>query len=239
MMKRLNVATSRLARRAAAMVLTAVVVAAPCAARAEVAAADPIDASMRACLARADRSSTAGQVQCMETARLAWHAAIDLAYQQLQAKATPALRTGWQKSQRTWQASREADGELLAAVIATTHGTRYQLSEADMQLQPVRDRALMLRSAVADAGDTDPRTRLRACSAEPECAHAVADLNRYERRLRNKLPQRARLTLTRAERAWLVYRDATTPLTGESGRLDILGARVATLKRLGDTAGND
>ncbi|MGC2038362.1 MAG: hypothetical protein WA692_12110, partial [Paraburkholderia caledonica] len=48
---------------------------APLAARAEVAAADPIDAAMRTCLARSDMSSTMGQVQCMETARIGWKTA--------------------------------------------------------------------------------------------------------------------------------------------------------------------
>ncbi|HKR47204.1 MAG TPA: hypothetical protein VJU59_47355, partial [Paraburkholderia sp.] len=46
-------------------------------ARAEVAAADPIDTAMRTCLARADRSSTAGQIQCMDDARTAWRKAAD------------------------------------------------------------------------------------------------------------------------------------------------------------------
>ncbi|HYS67890.1 MAG TPA: hypothetical protein VEN30_29285, partial [Paraburkholderia sp.] len=62
---------------ALALASAAVLGAASSAARAEVAAADPIDASMRTCLARSDMSSTAGQVQCMDTARIGWKTAMD------------------------------------------------------------------------------------------------------------------------------------------------------------------
>lgn len=209
-------------------------------AHAEVAAADPIDAAMRACLARGDMSSTAGQVQCIDTARLGWKAALDSAWQQLQAKLTPAQRSVWQKSQDRWQASRDAEKPLFAAVFATTRGTMYVLAEADMQLQPVRDRAQALRSALAQAGSgaAAPR-RLRACSADAQCEHAMFDLNRYARGLQAKMPVRSRPTLVRAQKAWIAYRDATTPLVDERGRIDIIGARVATLKRLSETVGND
>ena len=46
------------------------------------------------------------------------------------------------------------------------------------------------------------------------------------------------LTLTRAQKAWTAYLNAATPLVDERGRIDIIGARVATLKRLSETAGN-
>jgi len=116
----------------------------------------------------------------------------------------------------------------------------YVLAEADMQLQPVRDRALALRSAVAriSAGGDPPR-RPRACTADAQCEHAMFDLNRYYRRLQSKMPVRSRPTLARAQKAWIAYLDATTPLIDERGRIDIIGARVATLKRLSETVGND
>jgi uncharacterized protein YecT (DUF1311 family) len=114
----------------------------------------------------------------------------------------------------------------------------YVLAEADMQLQPVRDRALVLRSAVADAGSPPPR-RPRACSADAQCEHAMFDLNRYYHRLQSKMPSHSRTTLVRAQRAWSAYLAAATPVVDERGRIDIIGARVATLKRLSETAGND
>ncbi|WP_228874882.1 lysozyme inhibitor LprI family protein [Paraburkholderia saeva] len=212
--------------------------------RAEVAAADPIDASMRTCLARSDMSSTAGQVQCMETARAAWQSASDHAYQQLLAKAPASRRLGWERSQRSWKAWREAEAPMLKAVFETTQGTMYVLFAADMQLQPVRDRALALRSAAANTGNAGdagnkPVARLRACSQDADCAHADRDMNRYYQRLRKEMPSRARPTLARAQRAWLGFRDATTPLGDARGRIDVIGARVATLKRLSETVGND
>ena len=213
---------------------------APLQAHAEVAAADPIDASMRTCLARSDMSSTAGQVQCMDNARIGWKAALDGAWQQLQAKLPPAQRKPWEKSQASWQASRDVEKQLLAAVFETTHGSMYVLAEADMQLQPVRDRALSLRSAVAriSAGG-DPPHRARACTADAQCEHAMFDLNRYYRRLQAKMPVRSRTTLVRAQKAWTAYLDATAPVIDERSRIDIIGARVATLKRLSETVGND
>jgi uncharacterized protein YecT (DUF1311 family) len=156
-------------------------------AHAEVAAADPIDASMRACLARADMSTTMGQVQCMDNARIGWKAAVDSAYQQLLSKLPPARRRLWQQSQSSWLTSRDAEQQLLAAVFATTQGSMYVLSEADMQLQPVRDRALVLRSALANASGPAPR-RPRACRADAHCEHAMFDLNRYYRVLHTKMP---------------------------------------------------
>ncbi|QQC65372.1 lysozyme inhibitor LprI family protein [Paraburkholderia ginsengisoli] len=207
-------------------------------AHAEVAAADPIDASMRSCLARSDMSTTVGQVQCMDNARIAWKAALDSAWQQLQPKLPAARRKLWEKSQTSWLASREAEKQLLAAVFATTRGSMYVLAEADMQLQPVRDRALALRAAMAQAGSPPPR-RPRACRADAQCEHAMFDLNRYYRRLQSKMPAHSRPTLVRAQRAWNAYLTATTPVVDERGRIDIIGARVATLKRLSETVGND
>jgi uncharacterized protein YecT (DUF1311 family) len=207
------------------------------AAHAEVAAADPIDASMRACLARADMSTTMGQVQCMDNARIGWMAAVESAYQQLLAKQPAARRRLWEKSQSSWLASRDAEKQLLAAVFTTTQGSTYVLSEADMQLQPVRDRALVLRSALADANGPDPH-RPRACNADARCEHAMFDLNRYYRVLESKMPAQSRPTLVRAQRAWGAYLTASTPLIDERGRIDIIGARVATIKRLSETAGN-
>ncbi|WP_083654652.1 lysozyme inhibitor LprI family protein [Burkholderia sp. SRS-W-2-2016] len=209
----------------------------PSAARAEVAAADPIDASMRACLARSDMSTTMGQVQCMDNARIAWKAAADSAFQQLESKLPPARRRLWQKGQASWLAWRDAEKPLLAAVFATTQGSMYVLAEADMQLQPVRDRALVLRSALAAASGPAPR-RPRACNADARCEHAMFDLNRYYRVLNTKMPAPARPALGRAQRAWRAYLDASTPLVDEHGRIDIIGARVATVKRLSETVGN-
>ncbi|MFM0060345.1 DUF1311 domain-containing protein [Paraburkholderia phytofirmans] len=230
---------ARRAFGALALASAAVFGAASLPAHAEVAAADPIDASMRTCLARSDMSSTMGQVQCMDNARIGWKTALDNAWQQLQPKLPPAQRKQWEKSQASWQASRDAEKQLLAAVFATTHGSMYVLAEADMQLQPVRDRALALRSALAkaSAGGAALR-RVRACSADAQCEHAMFDLNRYYRRLQSKMPVRSRATLTRAQKAWTAYLNATTPVVDERGRIDIIGARVATLKRLSETVGN-
>ncbi|TKC83045.1 DUF1311 domain-containing protein [Trinickia terrae] len=219
-------------------------------AHAEVAAADPIDTAMRQCAARADRSSTAGQVQCIEAANDAWQGAIDAAYQPVLANApSETLRRGWQESQRRWLAWRKEEAHLLHAVFATTEGSSYAMSAANLRLQPVRDRALALRKAAAQyqqaalalqAGDAPPAAqRTPRCSADAACQHADFDLNRYYRKLRAKLPVRSRPVLMRAERSWVAFRDATGPLIGSQDRVDLIGARIATIKRFSETVGND
>ncbi|AOI58218.1 lysozyme inhibitor LprI family protein [Burkholderia diffusa] len=248
-------------------------------AHAEVAAADPIDVAMRQCLARRDRSSTAGQIQCMGEAQQQWQAVMDSAYQRLTNDAPADAKRGWQDSQRHWITWRKDEVHLLKAVYDTTRGTAYAMSSADMQLQPVRDRALALRAAadryapppvaVAAAatsraqGDTqggagtapgtaaaatgkpanaprDPAIRrVRPCVQDAACEHALFDLNRYYQKLRRKMPAHSAATLVRAQRAWVAFRDATAPLVGEDGRVDLIGARIATMKRLSETAGNN
>ena len=247
-------------------------------AHAEVAAADPIDVAMRQCLARRDRSSTAGQIQCMGEAQQQWQAVMDRAYQRLSNDAPADAKRGWQDSQRHWVTWRKDEIQLLKAVYDTTRGTSYAMSSADMQLQPVRDRALALRAAAdryapppaavpvaatsgaqgaaqgatavppgaaAAAGkpvNVAPRDpairRVRPCVQDAACEHALFDLNRYYQKLRRKMPAHSAATLVRAQRAWVAFRDATAPLVGEDGRVDLIGARIATMKRLSETAGN-
>ncbi|MDN7906163.1 LprI family protein [Burkholderia diffusa] len=244
-------------------------------AHAEVAAADPIDVAMRQCLARRDRSSTAGQIQCMGEAQQQWQAVMDGAYQRLSNDAPANVKRGWQDSQRRWVTWRKDEVHLLKAVYDTTRGTAYAMSSADMQLQPVRDRALALRAAAdryalppaavpvaatsGAQGDTQggagtaapaggkpanaPRDsairRVRPCVQDAACEHALFDLNRYYQKLRRKMPAHSAATLVRAQRAWVAFSDATAPLVGEDGRVDLIGARIATMKRLSETAGNN
>ncbi|HDR9510723.1 hypothetical protein C5615_30070 [Burkholderia cepacia] len=239
-------------------------------AHAEVAAADPIDVAMRQCLARRDRSSTVGQIQCMGEAQQQWQTVMDGAYQRLLKDAPADAKRGWQDSQRRWVTWRKDEVLLLKAVYDTTRGTAYTMSSADMQLQPVRDRALALRGAAdrfapppaavpvaATSGTSvaegaaasngkpaanasrDPAVRrVRPCEQDAACEHALFDLNRYYQKLRRKMPAHSAATLVRAQRAWVAFRDATAPLVGEDGRVDLIGARIATMKRLSETAGN-
>lgn len=263
--------------------------AAPLAARAEAARADPIDTAMQACSARADRSSTPGQVQCIDVARDAWQAAIDAAMRSIAANAPEDVKRRWADSQTRWLAWRKEEAALIHAVFETTRGSTYSITQANVQLQSVRDRALAVRhaasrfappapapaaasaaasaasaasgsaSVVAGAGSDAPAAsspaaaapraqsddarahdeRMRPCNADAACEHAQFDLRRYERALREKLPARARATLVRAQRAWSAYFAATAPLGTEAERADLIGERVATIKRLSETAGND
>jgi uncharacterized protein YecT (DUF1311 family) len=234
---------------AAAAILSGLI--APAAAFAEAAPADPIDTAMRACLARADRSSPAGQAQCMDAARSSWQEAIDAAYRSIVANAPDKAQRGWQESQRRWLAWRDLEAPLVRAVFATTRSTSYVIAEANVLLQPVRDRALQLRRAAAqfqaqasaasapDPVATKPVPRVRPCTADAACEHAQFDLNRYAHKLRTKLPVQSRPVLARAQRAWRSYFEATAGLGTEADRVDLIGGRVATFKRLSDTVGND
>jgi uncharacterized protein YecT (DUF1311 family) len=220
-------------------------------AHAEAAAADPIDTSMRSCLARADRSSPQGQAQCMDTARDAWNMAIDAALSSIAAHAPDAARRGWQESHRRWLAWRTQEALLVRAVFVAK-GSPDVISQANVLLQPVRDRALQLRRIAAQyrpqastaASAPAPTQRgiapnVRPCTADASCEHAQFDMNRYARRLRTKLPAQSRIVLTRAQRAWRSYFEATATLGTEADRVDLIGGRVATFKRLSDALGGD
>lgn len=282
----------------AAAALCAAVSLAPLAAHAEAARADPIDTTMQNCLARADRSSTAGQVTCIDTARDAWQAAIDAAMHSISTSAPDADRRKWEESQNRWIAWRKEEVPLVRAVFETTSGNAYSITKANVLLQSVRDRALAVRhaasrfapppapaaapgsaavagsgaapssapasapragasgasagSAIASPAASGPAAsraqsddarahgeRMRPCTADAACEHAQFDLRRYTRMLREKLPARARSALVRADRAWSAYFEATSPLGTEAERADLLGERVATVKRLSETVGND
>ncbi|AOJ01259.1 hypothetical protein WS70_04960 [Burkholderia mayonis] len=212
------------------------------AAHAEVAAADPIDVAMRQCLARRDRSSTVGQIQCMDEARQQWLAEVDAAYQRLQKAAPADARRGWQESQRRWLAWRKDEAHLVRAVYETTQGTMYAMASADMRLQPVRDRARALRG-VADryaqpGGGKGAVHRVRPCMRDAACEHALFDMNRYYAKLQSRMPAASLPALVQAQREWAAFRDAMTPLISEDERVDLIGARVAMLKRFSETVNN-
>lgn len=283
MLHSMNFFGARVISAALGALIAAMIAAAPVLARAEAARADPIDTTMQNCFARADRSTAAGQVQCIDAARDAWQAAIDGAMRGIDSDAPDSARRAWDESQKRWLAWRKEEALLVHAVFETTRGSAYSITQANVLLQSVRDRALAVRHAaarfappalpaaassaasaasgsaasaasgggVASAAATsvaaraqsdDARAhnqRMRPCTADAACEHAQFDLRRYTRALRDKLPAHARPVLARAQRAWTVYFDATAALGTEAERADLIGERVATVKRLSETVGND
>lgn len=213
-------------------------------AQAEVAAADPIDLAMRQCLARRDRSSSDGQILCMDEARQKWQTAMNRAMQQLSANGSARIQRKWKESQRRWLEWRKDELCLVKVVYDTTQGTMYTMARAEVLLQPVRDRALALRLAAEQVGPAAhgrPAVVVRRphpCARDARCAHAMTDVGRYYRKLQKKMPVRSRGVLTRAQRSWAVFRDATTPLLTDDARANMIGTRVATLKRFSETVGN-
>ncbi|TAM53769.1 MAG: DUF1311 domain-containing protein [Paraburkholderia sp.] len=284
MLHSMNLFGARVISAALGTLIAAMIAAAPVHARAEAARADPIDTTMQNCFARADRSTTAGQVQCIDAARDAWQAAIDGAMRGIQNDAPDSARRAWDESQKRWLAWRKEEALLVHAVFETTRGSAYSITQANVLLQSVRDRALGVRhaasrfappappaaassaasaasgsaasaasgggvasaatatSVAARAQSDDARAhnqRMRPCTADAACEHAQFDLRRYTRALRDKLPAHARPVLARAQRAWTAYFDATAALGTEAERADLIGERVATVKRLSETVGND
>lgn len=208
-------------------------------AHAEVAPPDPLDLAMRQCLASDDRSSANGQIQCMTEARSAWQGALQADYQRLLMVSSAAARHDWQLSQSRWLGWRSDEQQLERSVYSTTQGSSYAMAQADMLLQPVRFRALALRTAVVQAGAANKGAPAlpRACTDDATCEHAMFDLNRYYTKLRDRLPEWMRPQLQRTQTSWLAFRDASLPLLSESERVDLIGSRVATLKRLSETVG--
>jgi|GEM_PF-479738 len=283
MLHSMNLFGARAISAALGALVAAMIAAAPVLARAEAARADPIDTTMQNCFARADRSTTVGQVQCIDAARDAWQAAIDGAMRGIDGDAPDSARRAWDESQKRWLAWRKEEALLVHAVFETTRGSAYSITQANVLLQSVRDRALAVRHAasrfappappaaassassaasgsaalgasgggVASAAATsvaaraqseDARAhdqRMRPCTADAACEHAQFDLRRYTRALRDKLPAHARPALVHAQRAWTAYFDATAALGTEAERADLIGERVATVKRLSETVGND
>jgi uncharacterized protein YecT (DUF1311 family) len=290
MLPSMNLFGARAISAALGALIAMMVAAAPVPVRAEAARADPIDTTMQNCFARADRSTTAGQVQCIDAARDAWQAAIDAAMRGIDGNAPDSARRAWDESQKRWLAWRKEEALLVHAVFQTTRGSAYSITQANVLLQSVRDRALAVRHAAARfappapvpasaavsasgaagaapgsapalasaaaasrsataaaasitrAQSDDARAhneRMRPCTADATCEHAQFDLRRYTRALRDKLPAHSRATLARAQRAWTAYLDATSSLGTEAERADLIGERVATVKRLSETVGND
>ena len=134
-MSKPNLFTGAFAARALRCALLAALSIVPLAARAEAARADPIDTAMQNCSARADRSSTPGQVQCIEAARDAWQQAIDSAMRSIAANAPDDQKRGWAQSQARWLAWRTEEQALLRAVFATTRGSSYSINQANVLLQ--------------------------------------------------------------------------------------------------------
>lgn len=210
-------------------------------ARAEVAPPDPLDIAMRQCQARDDRSSADGQLACVTEARAAWQTAVQTAYERLLQIAPPASRRGWQASQNRWIVWRADEQAFEQGIYETTESSMDAMAQADIWLQAVRYRALVLREVAERAGQRyDRKVSLRSvrrCTDDAECEHAMFDLNRYYAKLLDRLPTAERPQLIKAQAEWNAFREATEPLISESERVDLIGSRVASLKRLAETVG--
>jgi uncharacterized protein YecT (DUF1311 family) len=108
--------------------------------------ADPIDTALAACLDGPDGQSTAGMIECLDTAYDAWDAALNETYAALAASLDPKSRGLLKRSQRQWIAFRNAERQFFAAPWTTDRGTLVRVTLGQAQVDLVKGRVLMLRS---------------------------------------------------------------------------------------------
>lgn len=104
---------------------------------------DPIDLQYAQCTA-AD-SSTAGELQCLQAAHLAWDKALNSSYQALLKQLPKAEKIALQQAQRQWLAFRNAEWESLDQRYAAKDGSIYQVLHAAKRMELTKQRAIQLR----------------------------------------------------------------------------------------------
>ncbi|OHD55881.1 MAG: hypothetical protein A2Y33_08615 [Spirochaetes bacterium GWF1_51_8] len=89
--------------------------------------------------------STHGMVQALTTAMKEWDAELNKYYKELQDVLDKKGKESLKKVQLEWIAFRDAEFELLDAMMLQAEGTMYQVFNANYQMNIVKDRALELK----------------------------------------------------------------------------------------------
>lgn len=106
---------------------------------------DPIDAALSKCLDSDDGQSTAGMVECFDSAYAAWDKELNATYATLSASLDPKSRGLLKRSQRQWIAFRDAERQFWRAPWTTDRGTLIQITLGQTNVDLVKDRVLALR----------------------------------------------------------------------------------------------
>jgi uncharacterized protein YecT (DUF1311 family) len=106
----------------------------------------PIDEAMAACKATPEGGTTVGTIGCIATARKAWDAELNRAYQDLRKVLTDENKALLKEAQLAWIAFRDADLKAIAGQRGQMDGTIWGILAASRELDLTRSRALELRS---------------------------------------------------------------------------------------------
>ena len=89
--------------------------------------------------------STAGIRTAANKAREKWDKEMNVVYGHLMTLLDKEQQEKMRESQRAWLKYRDANGEVLAGVVAVQQGTMWQLTATVQQMETVRARVLELR----------------------------------------------------------------------------------------------
>lgn len=93
----------------------------------------------------AEESSIACELNCLQTAHLAWDKALNQNYQSLLKTLSKAHKAALQQAQREWLSFRNAEWESLDKRYADKEGTIYQVFHTARRMEFTKQRARQLR----------------------------------------------------------------------------------------------
>jgi len=103
----------------------------------------PIDKALEACIDK--NGSTAGMVQCTDTAYAAWDKELNKNYGELMRSVKPPQKEALRLAQLEWIKYRDLDFKLIDSLYDTMQGTMYIPMRIDARMEVVKKRALELR----------------------------------------------------------------------------------------------
>ena len=103
----------------------------------------PIDKNLEACIDK--NGSTAGMVQCTDTAYAAWDKELNKNYGTLMKALKPSQKEALRLAQLEWIKSRDLDFKLIDSIYDTMQGTMYIPMRIDSRMEVVKKRALELK----------------------------------------------------------------------------------------------
>ncbi|HXM35514.1 MAG TPA: lysozyme inhibitor LprI family protein [Pyrinomonadaceae bacterium] len=114
----------------------------------------PIDKALEACIEK--DPSNAGTIECTGKAYQAWDKELNKNYGALMRKLKPAQKEALKAAQLEWIRHRDADFKLIDSIFDTIEGTMYISMRIESRTEPVKTRALLLKSFVDLVSDAAP-----------------------------------------------------------------------------------
>ena len=103
----------------------------------------PIDKALEACIDK--NGSTAGMVQCTDTAYAAWDKELNKNYGALMRTMKPAQKESLRLAQLEWIKYRDLEFKLIDSIYDTLQGTMYIPMRIDARMEVVKKRAVELK----------------------------------------------------------------------------------------------